>query len=169
MEGHFTLNSWSNADLSTRYFDISLPTPFIATLETKRLYIVPTAMGRIPLSGLRRGVRGADATNSVKIGGHLHANHKLTTEVMTFKRSVAVADPSPHNASKICCALKPSLSHEVPLGNDLMQLKTLSISATRGGSENMMLSMDEGGLLYLMRRSLEDLRMFSLDDSWRTI
>ncbi|GJZ57277.1 hypothetical protein Tco_0612771 [Tanacetum coccineum] len=118
----------------------------MATLETKRLYIVPTAMGQILFSGLRRGVRGADATNSAKIGGHLPANHKLTTEVMTFKRSVAIADPSPHNAYKICYALKPSLPHEVHLGNDLMQPKTLSIYATRGGSENVMLGIDEGGL-----------------------
>ncbi|GKE30353.1 hypothetical protein Tco_1445737 [Tanacetum coccineum] len=118
----------------------------MATLETKRLHIVPTTMGQLSLSGLRRGVRGADATNSAKIGGHLPANHKLTTEVMTFKRSMAVANPSPHNASKICYALKPSLPHKVPLGNDLMQLKTLSISATRGGSKNVMLGMDGGGL-----------------------
>ncbi|MFS7901474.1 hypothetical protein Hanom_Chr01g00000091 [Helianthus anomalus] len=34
----------------------------------------------------------------------------------------------------MCCALKPSLPHEVPLGNDLMQQRTLSNSATRGGS-----------------------------------
>ncbi|GJT43072.1 hypothetical protein Tco_0951787 [Tanacetum coccineum] len=108
------------------------------TLETKRLHIVPTAMGRIPLSGLRRGVRGADATNYAKIGGHLLANHKLATEVMTFKRFVAVADPSPYNASKICCAFKPSLPHELPLGNNSMQLKTLSIFATRGAQKNVM-------------------------------
>ncbi|GKB12379.1 hypothetical protein Tco_0846302 [Tanacetum coccineum] len=40
---------------------------------------------------------------------------------------------------------KPSLPQEVPLGNDLMQLKTLSISTTRGGSKNVMLGMDGGG------------------------
>ncbi|GJW61101.1 hypothetical protein Tco_0110436 [Tanacetum coccineum] len=72
----------------------------MATLETNRLHIVPTAIGRILLSGFRRGVRGADY------------------------------------------ALKPSLSHEVPIGNDLMQPKTLSISATMGGSENVLLDMD---------------------------
>ncbi|GKA56875.1 hypothetical protein Tco_0755947 [Tanacetum coccineum] len=74
--------------------------------------------------------RRADATNFVKIDGHLLANHKVTTELIAFKRSAALAYPSPHKASKICCDLKASLQHEIPLGNDLMQPKTLSISAT---------------------------------------
>ena len=79
-------------------------------------------------------------------GGHLPANHKLTTEVIAFKLSMEVANHSPHRASKICCALKPCLRHEVPFGNDLIQLKTLSISAARGGSQIVLLGMDGGSL-----------------------
>ncbi|KAJ0532351.1 hypothetical protein HanIR_Chr09g0395821 [Helianthus annuus] len=47
----------------------------------------------------------------------------------------------------MCCALKPSLPHEVPLGNDLMQQRTPSTSATRGGSEYIVPGID-GGSLY---------------------
>ena len=66
---------------------------------------------------------------------HLPPNHKLATEVIACKRSMATAYPSPHRASKMCCALKPSLPREVPLGNDLTYPRTLSTPSTRGASE----------------------------------
>jgi len=67
--------------------------------------------------------------------------------VMTCKRSVETADPSPHNASKRCCARKPSLPQEVPLGNDLRHPRTLSTVAIRGGSEYITFGIDGGGIL----------------------
>ena len=75
-------------------------------------------------------MRGADVTNSTKIGVHLPINNKLMTEVISFKRSAEVADLSPHKSSKKCSALKPSLPLEVPLENDLIQPKTLPILQT---------------------------------------
>ena len=61
----------------------------------KRLHIVPTAIGRIPLSGFKSGVRGAEATNSAKLEGHLPHSHKLTTDVIACKSSLAITKRLP--------------------------------------------------------------------------
>ncbi|MCI97303.1 hypothetical protein A2U01_0118604, partial [Trifolium medium] len=47
-----------------------------ATLDTRRLQIVPTAIGRIPPSCFNNGVKGAEATNSDKLIGHLPPSHQ---------------------------------------------------------------------------------------------
>jgi hypothetical protein len=56
---------------SLRYLATFLLTPFIATLDTNRLQIVPTAIGRIPPSDFNNGVKGAEATNSDNLIGHI--------------------------------------------------------------------------------------------------
>ncbi|KAK2433163.1 hypothetical protein QL285_018460 [Trifolium repens] len=86
-------------------------------LHTKRLQIVPTAIDRIPPSGISNRVKGAETTNSDKLIGHLPPSHKLTTSVMTSKRSLVIGEPSPHIACNKCWACNPSLPHNVPLGN----------------------------------------------------
>ncbi|MFS7938241.1 hypothetical protein Hanom_Chr05g00437081 [Helianthus anomalus] len=118
----------------------------MATLEITLLQIDPTAIGLIPLSGLRRGVRGAEATNSARLLGHLPPKHKLTIAEVALSRLSAITDPSPQKASKRCWALKPSLPHDVPLGKDLIHPSTQSGSTTRGDSEGKEAGMEGGGI-----------------------
>jgi hypothetical protein len=56
------------------------------------------------------------------------------------------AEPSPHKASNMCWARKPSLPHDVPLGKDLMRPRTVSTSATSGASGNKAVDMEGGGM-----------------------
>ncbi|KAF5769695.1 putative [histone H3]-lysine(4) N-trimethyltransferase chromatin remodeling SET family [Helianthus annuus] len=90
--------------------------------------MAPTAIGRIPPSGFSKGVRGAEATNSARDLGHNPPKKTLTTPVMAKTKPEEVEDPSPQKLSSKCCALSPSLPHEVPLGKDLMHPKTHSAS-----------------------------------------
>ncbi|MFS7990268.1 hypothetical protein Hanom_Chr11g01056741 [Helianthus anomalus] len=97
----------------TEIFSHLLPDPLIAALETNLLQIAPTTIGIIPLSGFSKG---AEATNSAKTLGHLPPKHKLTTSEIALSSPQAITEPSPQRASKMCCALNPSLSQECPFG-----------------------------------------------------
>nr|KAJ0191376.1 hypothetical protein LSAT_V11C800439690 [Lactuca sativa] len=49
----------------------ALETPFKANLETKRLHIMPTAIGHIPFSIFKCSVREVEEKNSAELEGHL--------------------------------------------------------------------------------------------------
>jgi len=67
----------------------------------------------MPPSCFNNGVKGAEATKSTKLNGRRHISHKLTTKVITHKRSHATTEPFPHNTSKRCRVCEPSLPHDV--------------------------------------------------------
>lgn len=103
---------------------ISLQTEDAASIETKRLHIVPTAMGLMSPPGFNNGVNGALAMNSPKAAGHCPSSIKFTTPVIEIRRSSETASAWPLMASKICYARSPSRPHEVPLGKLLMAFST---------------------------------------------
>ncbi|MFS7938678.1 hypothetical protein Hanom_Chr05g00442571 [Helianthus anomalus] len=107
----------------------------MATLETNLFQIAPTAMGRIPLSGFNKGVRGAETTKSASTLGYNPPSQRFTTSVMAVSSPEAVADPSPLRASNRCWARRPSRPQDVPFGKDFTHLCTQSSSTDNTGCE----------------------------------
>ncbi|PNX56446.1 hypothetical protein L195_g049886 [Trifolium pratense] len=87
---------------------------------------MPTTIGRIPPSDFNKGIKGRIPSSD-------------------FNKGIKV-ELSPHNTSSKCWAYKSSLPHDVPLGNNLMHLKTVSTSTTLGASENKVVYTEGGGM-----------------------
>lgn len=77
---------------------------------------------------------------------HIPHSHKLTTKVIAHKRSPIITEHSSYSVSNKIYARKPSLPHDVYLGNDLIHLKIVSTSVTRGALENKVANMKGDGL-----------------------
>lgn len=67
--------------------------------------------------------------------------------MIAHKISLVRTKPLPLNTNNRGWVHKPSLQHHVLLGNNLINLRTMSTSITRGATKNMVVGL-EGGDLY---------------------